>query len=189
MKKYKVFAVSVLCILTIIGGTYAYFVTEGTARNVITASNVVIRLNIQDENGSDARGDALDIMPGKSIERTVSVTNTGSEPAWIRVKAAIGMGDNSFQISENGAATDNPDLAAGGINQSDWIYTDGYFYYTKVLEPSETTPPLFTRIEFKGSMGNEYAKQSITLDAEAYGTQSRHNGDTVTEAKGWPEEE
>lgn len=63
---------------------------------------------------------------------------------------------------------------------------DGYYYYKEALKPGEVTAPIFTAVTFKPEMGNEYQNATATVDVSAQAVQTANNGDTVMDAKGWP---
>ena len=169
----KIILLTSLVVIVIMGmASIAYYTYEQRATNVITSSQVKIRLNLVDENGTDVKGQGMDVMPTRRLTRMASVTNIGKETVWIR-------------ICEN---TSEPWIHFESINTEDWVYQDGYYYYQKKVEPTETTTELFKEVVFDSSIGNDKANQSIVLDVEAQATQVKHNGNTSLEAKGWPEE-
>lgn len=72
------------------------------------------------------------------------------------------------------------------LNTTDWTEKDGYYYYKEALKPGEVTAPIFTAVTFKPEMGNEYQNATATVDVSAQAVQTANNGDTVMDAKGWP---
>ncbi len=68
----------------LIYSTIAYFNTADTARNVITSGNIKIALNETDAAGAPFK-DAVDVMPGQTVDKIVTVQNTGDDPSYIRV--------------------------------------------------------------------------------------------------------
>ena len=72
------------------------------------------------------------------------------------------------------------------FNDTDWTYSDGYYYYNRPLEPGKTTEPLFTTVTFDPLMGNEYQNATAHVKVIAYAVQSANNGDSPQAAKGWP---
>ena len=98
-KKIAAGAVLVLCLSMLIYSTIAYFNTADTARNVITSGNIKIALNETDAAGAPFK-DAVDVMPGQTVDKIVTVQNTGDDPSYIRVSVtkaiqlAAGMSGN-----------------------------------------------------------------------------------------------
>ena len=74
------------------------------------------------------------------------------------------------------------------INTEKWTEKDGWYYYNEKLAPGEATEPLFTEVSFAAEMDNVYQESKLKLDIMANGTQTAHNGETVLQAAGWPEE-
>ena len=72
------------------------------------------------------------------------------------------------------------------FNNTDWTYSDGYYYYNHALEPGKTTEPLFTAVIFDPLMGNIYQNATAHVKVIAYAVQSANNGDSPQAAKGWP---
>ena len=78
------------------------------------------------------------------------------------------------------------------IDESNWQYADGWYYYKGIVEPGETTPDVFTKVEIVGSkVDNSYLGKTLTLSVVAHAVQSENNPiegtDTFT-ASGWPQE-
>ena len=66
----------------------------------------------------------------------------------------------------------------------------GYIYYNTVLEPGQTTTPVFTQVEVVGqNVGMEQIGQTLSLTVNAYAVQSKNNpAEQPWEASGWPAE-
>ncbi len=83
MKKYLLMGLSfVLVAVLAIGGTLAYLTDRDSAVNVFTMGNVEIQLNEDFEQGAE-------LIPGKDIEKTPTITNTGDNDAWVWMTVAI----------------------------------------------------------------------------------------------------
>ncbi len=104
MKK-KILALCVvisLAAVAIIGGTLAYFTDTETATNVFTTGDVKIDL-IEEFDSENAK-----LMPGIDIKKEVTVKNTGSEDAYVRVHIAIpSMLDSGSEDQPQFAAYNN----------------------------------------------------------------------------------
>ena len=185
MMKKRLFLSSLLLIGILGLGSIAYTVIEDRASSVITASNVKIQANIVDEQGNEA-SNSLQVAPATRVTRMMSVTNIGDQPAWVRLQVRLVDIKDTYIVQEKGLLLDNENIEL--TNQdTKWIYQDGYFYYTEILQPTQTSDALFSSIEFLSSMDNSYANSSIYIELEAQGVQSKHQGNSVLEAKGWPE--
>lgn len=85
MNKRKIVLLAVALMMVAIlgfGGTLAYLTDYETATNVFTVGNVDITLNEVFEEGSK-------LIPGIDVNKDVTVTNVGTEPAFVRVHVAI----------------------------------------------------------------------------------------------------
>lgn len=179
-RKLLILSVLAICIATLAAGTLAYFTSEGTAHNVITTGGVEIAVQEwADEDKQTPFEDLEGIMPGMTVTKIAEIKNTGASDAWIRVKV-------EKNIKLQGEGTSDTSLVELTLNTADWTEKDGYYYYTKVLKPGEVTAPIFTAVTFKPDMGNEYQNATATVDVAAQAVQTANNGDTVMDAKGWP---
>ena len=108
MKK-KILAMC-LCVamlaIAIVGGTLAYFTDTDTETNVFTTGDVAIDL-IEVFDAENAK-----LLPGIDIQKEVTIENTGSESAYVRVHVAFPA------ILDNGT----PELAAYK-NTLHWNFT------------------------------------------------------------------
>ena len=94
MKRKLVLTSAVVLILALLAaGTFAYFTKNARATNVITTGTISIQLNDKIQGGQKTgSGWTLSgVMPGQAVEKAVSVTNTGTSPAWLRVKLDISV--------------------------------------------------------------------------------------------------
>lgn len=187
MKK-RILSIAILMIgLSIIAsGTNAYYTAEETAHNVIASGNIDIALieMSENENGEMVPFENVNgVMPGKKISKIVIVKNTGSQPAYVRVKVekTVTLRDGTVEIG------DLPFLSYD-INTEKWTEKDGYYYYNMALDVGNETEPLFTVVKFSKDMGNVYKKSKVELNIQAYATQVANNGESALGALGWPEE-
>ena len=133
-------------------------------------------------------------MPGAEISKIVIVRNTGASDAWVRIKV-----DKTIELADGVEGTPDPSLMKLYNNNGDsewieqagyegrfWIEHDGYYYYKNPLAPRDETPALFTTVLFDPTMGNEYQNCTAHIEVKADAVQVANNGDTVMDAKGWP---
>ena len=180
-RKLLILSVLAICIATLAAGTLAYFASEGRAHTVITTGGVEIAVQEwADEEKTKPFEDLTGIMPGMTVTKIAEIKNTGASDAWVRVKV-------EKNIKLQGEGTPDTALVELNLNLTDWTQgKDGYLYYNKVLKPGEVTEPLFTAVTFNVTMGNEYQNATATVDVVAHAVQTANNGDTVMDAKGWP---
>lgn len=180
MKRRILILFLILAILSLVSaGTYAYYITLQPARNVITTGGIQFELLETDGNGAAFPDTPMVILPGDVVGKEVTVKNTGSHPMYLRIKLTPGVNDPALTAS-NCMALD--------INEADWTAKGDYYYYNTVLQPNETTTPLFTQVSFLGDqIGNAYLGKLFSLDVAVSAVQSQNNGDTPLEAQGYPE--
>lgn len=179
-KKLLILSLAAICLAITAIGTLAYFTSEGTAHNVITTGGVEIAVQEwADENKQTPFEDLKGIMPGMTVTKIAEIKNTGASDAWVRVKV-------EKNIKLQGKGTPDTGLVELTLNTTDWTEKDGYYYYKEALKPGEVTAPIFTAVTFKPDMGNEYQNATATVDVAAQAVQTANNGDTVMDAKGWP---
>lgn len=176
--------ISICAILGIVLGV-AVFAAQNIsdiAKSTISASNLDIEVVMEEESGGTVKpvSGETTIVPGAEISRIATVKNTGKEDAWVRVKADfIINGDSS-------SAADSDYIELLGLNDSDWKWKDGYWYYTKPLASGAVSEALFTGIKIlPDELDDSFDETNLKVDAE--GTQVKNNGSTVFEAAGWTE--
>lgn len=85
-----------------------------------------------------------------TVDKQVSVKNTGEVPVWIRVKLSGGGVDNF---------TFDPDPPDGK-----WSYEDdGFWYYTEKVAKNEFTVPLFDSITLKPGIGSNIDLRELDI--------------------------
>lgn len=190
-RKILLIAVLVICLSLVAYGTLAYFTYEDTAHNVITTGNVGIQLvekTASDDTLVDFPEEGLTgIMPGTSASKIVSVKNTGSATAWIRVKVEMTItgadGEPLSTVLENGS--EKIPVITFTAGESWTLAEDGYYYYSMPVDAGATTATLFEEVHFAPEMGNEYQNCTANLIVSAQAVQTANNGDTVMDAQGW----
>lgn len=184
-KKITVIALIVAMVAVLALGTAAYFTADGTATNVITAGSVKIKLHetTVKEGGAEPVPfeDVSGVMPGSVVSKIVTVENTGSGTAWVRISVT-----KAIELAQGLEGETDLDLVGLDIDTEHWTERDGYYYYNAPLAAGETTEPLFTSVTFARSMGNLYQGSTATVSVLAQATQSANNGASALEAAGWP---
>ena len=183
--------VAVLSTVTV-AGTLAYFTDEVTTRNVITSGNIDIVLNEKTADGLDFPEEGLSgVMPGTDVSKIVSVTNTGSGTAWIRIKVETTIMDADGEPLPT-KLDDGKDAIVIRFNDKDrkWFAVDGYWYYSVALKPGQTSEVLFDSVGFAPEMGNAYQGCKVLVDVAAQAVQVANNipaGGRIDKIAGWPE--
>ena len=113
------------------------------------------------------------------VTKIAEVKNTGTAPAFIRVEVMVDV------YSAEGNLLDSAPVKLD-FNQTDWTYYDGYYYYNRILNPGETTEPLFTTVSFDVFMGDAYQEGTTYVNLQAGAVQSANNGEDPLQATGWP---
>lgn len=192
MMKKKILVVAMLAIFASVAatGTLAYFTAEESAVNVITSGGIDIELIEKTIDGSGAEvafpeEGLKNVMPGTSASKIVTVKNTGGSEAWIRVKMESKIVGADGQ--ELPTAIDDKPIMECEILEG-WIEgEDGYYYYSDSIAADMATKELIETVKFNPAMGNEYQGCTANIEISAQAVQKAHNGETVMEAKGWPE--
>ena len=195
-RKIAALAVIVIALSLAAYGTVAYFTATGTAHNVLTMGNIGIKLNDKTEvveNGetklvefTTEYPDGMPVMPATEASKIVSVENTGSAPAWVRVRI-------EKTVEPADAAVTGLDTKYVGLNYDTvkWVEgNDGFWYYREPLKPGATTPNLFDTVTFSKDMGNDYMNCKFNIIVSAQAVQADNNaigeGQNVLDVAGWP---
>lgn len=194
--KRKIFILSILviCVASLAAGSLAYFTADGTAHNVITTGGVGIQLIEKTKSGDtlvDFPEEGLSgILPGASASKIVSVKNTGTAEAWIRVSVTMNMtGSDKTPLPTELSGADGMIPVITFKANGDWTKgEDGYYYYKAPVAAGGATTTLFDEVHFAKEMGNEYQNCTANLIVSAQAVQTANNGETVQQAKGWPAE-
>ena len=182
-RRIGLIAALVCCIAILATGTLAYFNAEETAHNVITTGSLSMKLHEEAEDGKPFPTDGVSgVMPDTEVVKKAYVENTGGVDMYVRISI-----EKDIQSMEDAGVKLNFEHITLDINTADWTEKDGYYYYNRALKPGEKTEPLFTRVRFDKTMGNEYMNARISIDVNAQAVQSRNNTDSPLTAAGWPE--
>lgn len=153
MKK-KITAIAlVICLMAVavIGGSLAYFTDNEKATNVFTTGNVDITLNEVFEQNAK-------LLPGIDVQKEVTVTNTGSEKAFVRVHVAFPQllddGQPGFEAYKN---TLHWNFTADSVQEGAWSQ----------LQNSAQTGPNASYPNWPGN-GGTYNSYVATVDGIAY---------------------
>lgn len=187
-RKTKIIAatVSVVCVVLVaVGVVFAYMTDSREKDNSVTV-------------GYDSIEIVEDFSPPSQQQQTttykkqVQIKNNGNVPCYIRVYADFSDSavrnssyfSNSDDISADtyyySAKRDTTDTNSYVNNlPENWVfipdnYSDtalaGYYYYTKPVQPNDSTPPLFKHIKTAYTDENEIRQYDVTVYAESVQT-------------------
>ena len=183
--KLKILIVALVAIMMafISTSTLAYYTTMGKATNVVTSGNIQFIIHEMTDQGKEFPREGVYIVPGDIVSKKVSIESDCEHPFYLRVKMVYGI-DSQELTAE--------DCFKLNINKEHWVLHDGWYYYTGIVNPGETTPDVFSHVEMVGSkIDNSYIGKTLTLTVKAQAVQSENNpisdGNTYT-ASGWPAE-
>lgn len=142
--------------VAIAGASLAYFTDDDTRTNTYTVGNVTIVLH-EDAWDNGGEEEAKDMYPGEKVGKDPVVENTGSNPAFVRVK-----------VTKPDEISFRTDYTMDKIGDN-WVYNedDGYYYYTQILEPGKKTDALFDQIVLSTEATNETKGGDVVVYAEA----------------------
>lgn len=170
MKKRNVVLISslVLAVLLVVGGTMAWFTaeTKPVANKFKTGT---VKIEVNDIFDTEA---AQNVNPGDEYSKVVSVTNKGTKDAYIRVKLTPEWQGGLPNVID----VETPEqemavlMAKYPLLNNGWVYnaSDGWYYYTSVVEAGDSTPNIIEKVKFEGKyMENDYQGKKFTLTVEA----------------------
>lgn len=179
--RFLAISLGVLMLTLFTQESIAYYSTIGKATNVVTSGNVKLKIHETTDQGIAFPEEGVYIMPGDIVSKEVSVENICKHPFYLRVKVISGV--NSEELSAE-------DCFKLNIDESNWTYKDGWYYYNGVVEPGEMSPKVFTKVEIVGDkVDMNYLGKTLTLTVTAHAVQTEHNlVEYAWEAEGWPAE-
>lgn len=132
----KIMAWVLLIVLTAtaaVGGTLAYLTDRDSEANVFTVGNVDITLNdVFDQNS--------ELMPGKDIDKVVSITNNGPEAAYVWYTYAIPQAlDGELELTFANESKWTPYGESIGTKEVDGVVYNVYAMLHNEVVPAEKT--------------------------------------------------
>lgn len=183
-----IFAMAVI-IASFVYGTVAYFTDSVTSTNSVIATGSA-KASVSDVTFAEGSSvplpsDAeIDVLPGAYYTKSVSATNTGSYPIYVRGKI-----DCKITLSEKNAGREDEidySLVIPEIDAENWIFHDGYYYYKESIRNGETTTSLVNSISFSTDMDNMYKSSKVYFKVRIEIVQANNNGTNAFNAVGWP---
>ena len=181
--KFLTIALISIILTLVTQATLAFYTTIGRATNVITSGEIKLAIHEKTDQGKDFPAEGVYVMPGAVVGKSVTVENVCQQPFYLRVQIVSGVESSALSAEE---------CFKLNIDEEHWVLHDGWYYYTGIVDPGETTPNVFSHVEIVGSkVDNSYLGKTLTLSVVAHAVQSENNPvegtDTFT-ASGWPEE-
>ena len=174
-------------------GTYAYFtetVSSESDLSIFTGGAGAEIYDVTLDPGTSIPvpdGQAVRILPGFSVNKTVKFRNTGDYPLYVRVNI-----DYEITLSDKESGREdeiNYSLISADIDSENWIMVGEYYYYKHVLNKGQSTEALMDYLTFSEEMDNLYKDATILCHINMQVVQSNNNGTNVLDAQGWPSEE
>ena len=193
MKKNKIIVVVLLCALLLVGGgTLAYFNSRHT--NVTTLTTKVYSTQATQEYTSPEN-----FLPGTLVNMNTKVENTGKVTVAVRAKieeswtshnnASLALyqtksnkyyrtilfnTNSSQECLTTSCATDITSI------NSDWTYSNGYYYYKSFLNSNEETTSLIDSLLFNSYIENDMSCSTDALTGDNVCSSTGNGYDNAT---------
>ena len=181
-KSKRIVIVLFLILLALAGLSYSFVIKSTTNSNIIKFGSLKLKLietTLVDGEEKEVNDGYEDVLKPVA-SRMVRVKNVGKHPMYLRFSL------NTYVIT-NDEKTSLGNLVSYDVNETDYIYKDGWYYYKKVLLPNETTENLITKIIFDvDNIKQQYENGRLNFDVDVGAVQSENNADNVLEVEGWP---
>lgn len=167
-KKFLAFAmVFALAAVAVVGGTMAYFTDKDAKDNTFTVGNVNVAL-VEQQNGIDKETnqpalvpfeDGKVLMPGSNnaVDKIVSVKNTGSNDAYVRVKITVpaAIKDVVKLVPSRSVYWDNL-LATDSISDDELTGDRTYtVIYSEIVAPNAVTEEVLSKVYLEDTLNYE----------------------------------
>lgn len=171
MKKKVLITLAVLTLTALLAaGTWAWFTAQADpVTNTFTAGTVAIKLHDEFAGGID------NWNPGDCTDKVISVENTGSKAARVRVKLT-----KAWYVANEVVESLSTDNAKYGELGEGWtLDEDGWYYYEEELAGAKAgqnnakTSNLIEKVCLDGpTTGNEYQGKTLKIKVEAQAIQA-----------------
>jgi len=156
-------------LLLVGGATLAWFVSTSGEINKFESGEYKFQVELFD----DFTQPPTIPMPGTSFSKTVSATNTGDIPGFVRLLVQV----TAFANDPTQATPLPMEIGTGkqvnmNIDTANWrLGEDGYYYYLGLLRPGETAPPLFTDVTLGGPgvLDSQYINAKMKIEVKVEG--------------------
>ena len=179
-KKITVAVSSVLlAALICVGATLAWLSREARTTNVVTIGDVSIELaEPQFDELTDGTKHISDVVPGQTVTKDPTVTNTGSHPVYVR--ATVTIGGTYFDGMTDEEKTQYQAELENGLHVMDgWVKSpvDNKYYYQNILAADGeegSSSMIFDKVTIPSTWGNELVGKDIIIDIQAEAIQSEY---------------
>ena len=193
-KKLTAVALVVILVALLATGTaaYKYYKHEDRATNIITTNKIEMVLDehldplewlFPDEGQKNIFTLQQKVYPTQVVDKTPTVTNTGPEPFYTRVRVEIVV------TAPDGTALSGEYIQPRFNEDGSWVYADGWYYYNGVLNPQQESSPLFEGVQISGETPNEYGSATVSIVVTSQAVQVKNNpipAEGITAVPGWP---
>lgn len=187
MNKKLILIISLIFVIsvTVLTLSSAFIIKESTSSTIITFGSIKMKLietTLKDGKEVEVKNnDNINISESANVSRIVKVKNIGKHPIYVRLSLAVN--NNSSQEKKDSL----DELIKLNVNDKNWIYKDGWYYYANKLLNNETTNPLLNEIIFDvDKLTSLYPGKEFKLDIKAEAVQAENNSENILEVKGWP---
>lgn len=176
-KKIGLMSIAIgLLVVSIIGGSIAYFRADTDAKNQITAGNLGVELRLEDEeNLENIINNGLEVsggLPGDVYDYPLYAYNDGDFDSYIRITLT------KYWEDQNGKKKFDADASKIllGLNKNDWIVDESdhnsevvYCYYRKPVSANGSTSHVVDHIQIANLTNqdqNLYSTLQVKVDVE-----------------------
>ncbi len=172
-------AIAAIVVTILSHSSLAYYAYVDTADNVVTSGAIQLKIHEKTAAGNEYPKEGILIMPGSIVSKQVTIENLCNHPFYLRLEIVNGIDSTTLTVDE---------CLELDINEKDWTYVDGYYYYNDIVPPHTTTTPIFTEVEIVGDkVDNSYIGRTLSLTVNAFAVQSENNfAENPWNAEGWP---
>jgi len=177
----------ILC--SFVFGTLAYFTDSVNSGDAIVIETGEIKTELTNltlsEDGDDLGSGAIPILPGYELAKELRVKSTGNIPIYVRVKITLDIRLHDAYLDR--ASEIDPSLVTLSLDESDWFYDGGYYYFRDVLYEGDSTTSLISSVAFSPAMGNMYQESTLNLGIRMEAVQASMSTTGPLDAPGWDE--
>ena len=143
--------------LNLFGSTFSWFTQSDQVDNVLKTRDLLFSFRV-DEDFQEPSA----VIPGQKVEKAVRAENNGDLPGFVRLLALTEI------ISKDGTPlpADPSVIKFEDVNEEQWLFVDGWWYYLDVLEPGEKTPSIFSGVTFAGPLPDEYKNAGMKIEVK-----------------------
>lgn len=188
MSKRKVtIAALVAALVLLIGGMIAYFTDEESTDNVFELGNVNITLTEPSWNATVANN----MTPGKTVDKDPTVTNDGTNPAYVFVEVKVPMTDETtpkpvftYELNSGWVEVGTPSPSGGFTTH---VYAYGTSTAMTTLAVGASTPAVFDEVTLNSEIEDPStisldSSDQFKLNVKAKAIQSNDLGETAPDA-------